>query len=119
MARIALAAILLTAMTASARAQTESGFRFATGNDLYRSCLDPRDAAIGICSGYLQGVLDVQTSLRDPHGSCLPTGTAISQLRAAVLAYLRYNPAVRSQQASVLVITAVAKNWVCPAIPTG
>jgi hypothetical protein len=112
-----LAAVVLVAMAAPALAQTESGNGFASGNDLLRSCMDPRDVAIGICSGYLQGVLDVQTALRDPNGSCLPKGTEISQVRDAVVGYLRDNPAVRSQQASFLVITAVAKNWMCPAIP--
>jgi hypothetical protein len=113
-----LVAATVVAMATPALAQTETGSGFATGNDLYRSCMTPSDGAIGICSGYLQGVLDVQTALRDPNGSCLPKGTEISQVRDAVLAYLRDFPAVRSRQASFLVIAAVAKNWVCPAIPS-
>jgi len=115
--RLFMVTATLVLWAASANAQTESGHGFATGNDLLRSCTDPRDASIGICSGYLQGVLDVQTILRDPNGSCLPKGTEISQVRDAVINYLKANPAVHSQQASFLVITATAQNWVCPPMP--
>jgi hypothetical protein len=85
---------------------------FLDGNDLLRECTTPRQA---ICLGYVMGVADVlaRHDIFDWEG-CMGSHVASSQIKDAVLAYLRTHIADRQFEASGLVAHAISEAFRCP-----
>lgn len=92
---------------------------FETGNDILRICTSTNYTETGECLGYLQGVADMQTMVRSVNNlpPCFPVGTQLGQIEDAVVAYLRANPADRTQEGASLVAHAIASAWGCLETP--
>lgn len=112
--KVASLTTLLSQAPGVAISQTVTSTGFATGNNLLESCTAPTPLGAGLCSGYLQGVADTQ--IGPNFKGCLPEGTQMTQLKDAVVNYLRAYPAVRSEKASLVVLLAIQENWNCPQI---
>ncbi len=92
---------------------------FVTGDDLLRLCTATDSSSIGLCYGYIEGVADFQSGIRDLRklDSCLPPGTESHQIRDAVIQYLQKYPASRVYDGASLVAAAIGASWTCPTTP--
>ncbi len=88
---------------------------FVTGNDLLRFCTSSDPIDFGQCVGYIEGVESVQEFTRQAAKlpACLPNGTELGQIKDATIAFLRDHPAVRGEDGSALVLSAIGSNWNC------
>src|ERR1700722_8392144 len=113
---IAVAAILVICIS---QTKADGAFAFMSGNDLLQACAAADTYSQGMCNGYLEGVLDLQTQVRDASklDPCLPTGIDGEKIKNVVVQYLRPHPAIRAYPAGALVTTAIAANWACPNKP--
>jgi hypothetical protein len=105
---------------------------FLSGNDLYAACTSLGGRAE--CIGYVEGILDAADfegiyyrGRSDLHwfGSgfdkwhpsvaewCVPLGATSGQTTDVVVKYLRRNPEIREQAASLLVVQAMVQAWPC------
>jgi hypothetical protein len=113
---ITIAAILVIGIS---QAKANGVFAFMSGNDLLRACAATDSYSQGTCYGYLEGVLDFQTQVRQASklDSCLPEGIDGAKIKDAVVQFLRAHSAIRSYPAGALVTTAMAARWACPSKP--
>ena len=116
MRAIVIAALLVTGIS---QARADGVFAFMSGDDLLKACAATDSYSQGVCNGYLEGVLDLQTQIREASklDPCLPAGIDGEKIKDAVLQYLRAHPAIRSYPAGSLVTTAMAANWACSSKP--
>ena len=84
-----------------------------SGNEVYEGCTqrsDPDADAVEemMCLGFIIGVAD-----SGAHRACLTGGLEPSQIKDAVVAWLRENPAVRHEAAARLVARALEETYPC------
>jgi hypothetical protein len=95
----------------------EAGFpgHFLSGNELYGYCTSAEGFGIGLCRGYVEGVIDHLEATRANANmpACLHTGITADQASDVVLKYLKRNPERRDEPAWSLVLGAVTDAW-CP-----
>lgn len=102
---IALAALLATAAPAKA------GSVFYTGNLLLSHCNEPGSLRL-LCFGYVAAIADMIGD-DDDRRACVPKGAALGQVSDVVIRYLRDHPEIRHYPAPDLVVTALAKAFLC------
>jgi hypothetical protein len=108
---------LIFSLPASAERPDTSPFRpgFESGNELFRHCNSNNGGDMGICIGYIQGVVDELESINamGKHPHCTPLGAEASQARDIAVNYLSDHPEMRDLSASALVTTAIMQAWKC------
>lgn len=109
-----IALALLVAPVSTARA--EDG-KYDDGNYLMGEC--DQSASIGrrmYCLGYIRGiwagVSHYYHNVRNEH-TCEPANVTLDQMRAVTMAYLRRNPARRSDSSLVVMSNAIIAAWPC------
>jgi hypothetical protein len=73
------------------------------GNRLMDLCSDERNPDVGICYGYIEGVLDVVPE----KDVCVPVGATVGQMKDIFMKSMRDNPEDRHLTASVLFAVAL------------
>ena len=85
-----------------------------TGNELLRYCNDDKS---GVCAGFVSGVMDADTTVRDWENRaplvCTPDELTLGQAVDVVVAYLRDNPSVLHLSASSIVLNALYEDFPC------
>lgn len=110
------AAALIAALSLAAPAHAAGNTTvFRTGNDLLPLCRELQGDEIATCYGYLQGVIDGQSSgLVRATNYCLVAGVTGRQIRDIVVAYLEAHPENRHQRGAWLVTYALNDAFPCP-----
>lgn len=95
-------------------AATGGSLSYQTGDDLWRDC---GGADVQHCIGYVIGAVDSIVMMDDfyrmPHHFCIDQTVRASQVREAVVAYLRKYPEQRGLNASSIVWTAMGQAFPC------
>ena len=98
-------ALAVAAAALPAPAQAE----WMDGNQLHDACATAVPLDRATCLSYVIGVLDGMRYLPQP--PVTPKGATAGQIRDVVAKYLTDNPAMRDQQARVIVKAAVVDAW--------
>lgn len=100
---IAALAVAIAALPAPAQAE------WMDGNQLHDTCATPAPMDRAMCLSYVIGVLDGMRYLPQP--PVTPKGATAGQIRDVVAKYLTDNPAMRDQQARMIVKAAISDAW--------
>jgi len=82
------------------------------GNELLAYCEEENPGVwTGMCSGYIEGVMDASGTLQNWKGFkpnfCIPNGVTLGQVQAIVVKFLKENPELRHHTASGAVLNAL------------
>ena len=109
-------ALLLLPSASTAEAQT---IKLQTGQDLLRLCrafngaTEPDPLELGICMGYVQGVVGGAYTLARNNVFCMPHTATIQDGVMAVVRYLNANPQELRYTAPSLVLAAMKVAYPC------
>ncbi len=109
-----LLALLFFADRVGAQIQKSNWHAQVSRDDLYEQCVQAvslDDALVGsmICLGFIIGIADA-----GGHGACLPKGVKSSEIRNAVVVWMRTNPSTRHDTAAYVVARALEDAYPCP-----
>jgi hypothetical protein len=109
LARAVAAAAALALCVGSAQAAVFEG----SGNRFYEHCQASAHPFFqGLCSGYIQGVLD-RGGVLGPPDVCMPDGVTAGQAKDVVSRFLQTHPEVRHAHRLGLVMRALREAWPC------
>lgn len=108
-----LLALLFFTDRAGAQIQKSNWHAQVSRDDLYEQCVQAislDEALVGsmICLGFIIGIADAGA-----HGACLPKGVKSSELRNAVVIWMRTNPSTRHDTAAHVVTRALEEAYPC------
>lgn len=94
-----------------------AGAEWETGDDLLRHCSRPMGSRLeALCLGYVTAIADLEKAsvVAEDKTFCIPPATTQTQLRDAVVEYLRRNPDKREgRPAAHSVLDAFALSFPC------
>ena len=90
---------------------------FTSGNDLLGFCTSTEASEVGVCVGYVAGVVGSLEagSIVAGRQACIPNAVAAEVPADVAISYIRTNVAYRHLSAAVLVATALSRAYPCPA----
>jgi hypothetical protein len=89
---------------------------FFDGNKLHQLCNDETLFSLGVCRGYITGIVDAfdrLAGLPPDKTFCTPENSSTGQLIAVVKAWLEKNPQFRHFSAKSLISTALHEAFPC------
>jgi len=85
------------------------------GNEILSMCDDDSNFMAGLCLGYIRGISTATDAFlaTDNQFICYPDNVSMGQLRDVVVSYIKRNPSLRHETATLLYMKATTEAWPC------